>query len=50
MEVNPQAAASLLYTIQDDTAPWKEGKQTLVALLRSTSPKMHCMLVREGSV
>jgi hypothetical protein len=49
MEVNPHAA-SLLDAIKDGTAPWKEGKQAPVALLRSTPPKMHCMVVRKGSV
>ena len=48
MEVNLQAA-SLWDAIEDDTVSRKEDKQALAALLRSTPPEMHCMLIGKGS-
>lgn len=48
MEVNLQAA-SLWDTIEDDDVPWREDKQALAALLRSTPPEIHCMLTSKGS-
>ncbi|KAM0916826.1 hypothetical protein ACQ4PT_009866 [Festuca glaucescens] len=48
MEVNLQAA-SLWDAIEDDTVPRREDKQALAALLRSTPPEMHCMLIGKGT-
>lgn len=48
LEVNLQAA-SLWDAIEDDTVPQKKDKQALAALLRSTPPEMHCMLIGKGS-
>jgi hypothetical protein len=48
MEVNLQAA-SLWDAIEDDDVSRREDKQALAALLRSTPPEMHAMLIGKGS-
>jgi hypothetical protein len=48
MEVNIQAA-SLWDTIEDVAVSRREDKQALAALLWSTLPEMHPMLIRKGS-
>lgn len=48
MEVNMQAA-SLWDVIENDGVSRREDKQALAALLRSTPPEMHPMLIGKGS-
>ncbi|KAK1652606.1 hypothetical protein QYE76_070411 [Lolium multiflorum] len=48
MEVNMQAA-SLWDAIEDADVSRREDKQALAALLRSTPPEMHPMLMGKGS-
>src|SRR4051812_12652118 len=48
MEVNLQAA-SLWDAIEDAAVSRREDKQALAALLRSTPPEMHPMLIGKGS-